>query len=248
MKSHLYFIHGWGMNRAVWRPIAEKLSHLYDVTLLDLPGYGESIDNLPQTYNLDQISQQVAQNIQQPGIIIGWSLGGLVAQNIALKNKEKTDALITIASTPCFAQKNDWQGIQAHVLTDFQQQLAEDYNKTLERFLAIQAMGSRSARQDIKAFKALLLTYAPPAPAALSGGLQILAEADLTDKIAEIHQPTVRLYGKLDSLVPKAAIDPIHQLQPHSDKYIFNKASHAPFISHPEEFLQVLSQKLSGLT
>ena len=52
--------------------------------------------------------------------------------------------------------------------------------------------------------------------------------------------PYLRMYGKLDGLVPRKAIEPINVLSPDSDVVILEKASHAPFISHPEEFHQAL--------
>ncbi|EWH11564.1 pimeloyl-BioC--CoA transferase BioH [Catenovulum agarivorans DS-2] len=238
----IYFIHGWGMNRAVWQPTFEFLAHHTDRALiaLDLPGYGCSIDTMPTHYNLTEISQQVASQIDTPGVVVGWSLGGLVAQHIAINQAEKLQQLVLVGSTPYFAATEDWPGIQPKVLNNFQQQLKLDYKKTLERFLAIQAMGSIDAKQDIKTLKTLLLTHPEPNPQALASGLNILQHADLRSQIGQINQPTARLYGKLDSLVPKAVIAKIEQLQPASNSYIFNKASHAPFISHPNEFCQQL--------
>ncbi|WP_016955171.1 pimeloyl-ACP methyl ester esterase BioH [Catenovulum agarivorans] len=244
----IYFIHGWGMNRAVWQPTFEQLSQKTKRPLiaLDLPGYGNSINQLPTNYNLAEISQQVATQMQTPGMILGWSLGGLVAQQIAISQPELVDQLVLVGSSPFFAASDNWPGIQNKVLSNFQQQLKLDYKKTLERFLAIQAMGSADAKQDIKTLKALLLTCEEPNAEALAAGLVILQTADLRGKIQQIAAPTYRLYGKLDSLVPKAAISQIEDLHPQSTSYVFDKASHAPFISHADEFCKYLQTLLNG--
>jgi pimeloyl-[acyl-carrier protein] methyl ester esterase len=59
--------------------------------------------------------------------------------------------------------------------------------------------------------------------------------------------PFLRLYGKLDGLVPRRVIEKITELSPQSDVAIFEQASHAPFISHPKEFHQTLNAWLSPL-
>ena len=59
--------------------------------------------------------------------------------------------------------------------------------------------------------------------------------------------PFLRLYGKLDGLVPRKAIKLITELSPRSDTFVFEQASHAPFISHPEEFHRTLVTWFSAL-
>ena len=52
--------------------------------------------------------------------------------------------------------------------------------------------------------------------------------------------PFLRLYGYLDGLVPRKVVPMLDKLWPHSESYIFAKAAHAPFISHPVEFCHLL--------
>jgi pimeloyl-[acyl-carrier protein] methyl ester esterase len=55
------------------------------------------------------------------------------------------------------------------------------------------------------------------------------------------------LYGRLDSLVSKAVPDLVSELAPKSDVHIFKQASHAPFISHGDDFFDVLKNWLNSL-
>ena len=68
---------------------------------------------------------------------------------IAAHWPEKVAKVVLVASTPFFAEQNDWPGIKPNVLNTFKEQLVSHREKTIERFLAIQAMGSESARDDI---------------------------------------------------------------------------------------------------
>ena len=105
-------------------------------------------------------------------------------------------------------------------------------------------MGSESAKQDIRNLHAILQQRPLPHADALSIGLDFLGNVDLRNQLHKIEQPFLRLYGRLDSLVSQKSIKDIDKLLFDSEKYIFKKASHAPFISHTEEFLEVLLQRI----
>lgn len=241
----LVLLHGWGLNSGVWEPISEALTEQYRVTLIDLPGFGRNADRLPDDYNLQSISTWLADYLPQNCTLLGWSLGGLIAQQLALTVPGKIQRLVLLCSSPKFTQDQNWFGIKLSVLNTFEQQLEGDFSKTLDRFMAIQAMGSVSARHDIKKIKACIEDYPIPDEKALRAGLGILANADLREAIGSIDVPTHRLYGRLDSLVPHKAIEAIEALQPHSVSHVFEHASHAPFISHPESFLAYLATIMS---
>jgi pimeloyl-[acyl-carrier protein] methyl ester esterase len=70
---------------------------------------------------------------------------------------------VTIASTPRFIAGPGWPGIAADLLKMFETQLEKNFQKTLERFLAIQAMGSDTAKHDIKTIRQQVTQYPDPA-------------------------------------------------------------------------------------
>ncbi|MDT1842845.1 pimeloyl-[acyl-carrier protein] methyl ester esterase, partial [Acinetobacter baumannii] len=85
-----------------------------------------------------------------------------VASQVAIMRPERVQALVTVASSPCFAARDDWPGIKPEVLAGFQQQLSDDFQRTVERFLALQTMGTESARQDARALKQAVLSLPMP--------------------------------------------------------------------------------------
>ena len=167
---------------------------------------------------------------------LGWSLGGLVASQVALSHPDRVQALVTVASSPCFSAHDSWPGIKPDVLSGFQQQLSEDFQRTVERFLALQTLGTESARQDARALKSTVLSLPMPSPDVLNGGLEILKTADLRQPLTALAMPFLRLYGRLDGLVPRKIIPLLDALWPKSTSIVFDKAAHAPFISHPQAF------------
>ncbi|WP_429068189.1 pimeloyl-ACP methyl ester esterase BioH [Aeromonas bestiarum] len=236
----LVLLHGWGMNGAVWHGIAQPLAAHYRLHLVDLPGFGNSPLADGSDYSLPWLAEQVAAVLPQKCHLLGWSLGGLVASQLALTQPERCQSLITVASSPCFMARDDWPGIAPKVLTGFNQMLAGDFKQTIERFLAIQAMGSEHARDDIRQLRHWLAERPAPQLAALEAGLGLLADVDLRDALATLSLPWLRVYGRLDSLVPKAAIPLLDERYPASHSLVLEKASHAPFISHPQQFVEII--------
>ncbi|WP_440874843.1 pimeloyl-ACP methyl ester esterase BioH [Thalassotalea sp. PLHSN55] len=241
----LVFIHGWGLNSGIWQELIEPLSQNFQVITVDLPGFGNNVEHELSNYSLDNVVNAIAESVAKPAVYIGWSLGGLVATRLASLYPKKALALITIASSPCFLEKDNWPGIKANILAGFHRMLSEDTQKTIDNFLKIQAMGSEHIRQDIKRIRALIMTLPLPNKTTLDDSLALLETVDLRAELEPLSLPMLRLYGKLDSLVPKIVTQLVSELQPSSQQHIFEKASHAPFISHQQEFLEVLSTWLA---
>ncbi len=237
-QRDLVLLHGWGLNAEVWRCITERLTPHFRLHLVDLPGYGRSGDFPAQS--LAEMANVVLMHAPAKAIWLGWSLGGLVASQIALANPERVDALITVASSPCFAAHSEWPGIKPEVLSGFQHQLSHDFNKTVERFLALQTLGTESAKEDIRMLKGVVLKLPMPTVEVLNAGLKTLEIEDLRNGLDGLKLPFLRLYGYLDGLVPRKVASLLDERWPNSDSYLFPKASHAPFMSHSAEFCEVV--------
>ena len=227
----LLLLHGWGLNSAVWRDLVDGLKDDYRLTLMDLPGFGINHNKLPQQYDLTGLTTLIAEQLDRPTLVLGWSLGGLLSGLI-----KPSQSLSTVLGN-----------VKAEVLAAFASQLHSDVAKTIDRFLAIQALGSDKAKTDILALRSLLAERPLPHPRALREGLKILQQADLRQQIRHIGCPTLRVYGRRDSLVPAAAMEKTEVLHPASTSMLFPTASHAPFISHSEEFVLALKEWLEAM-
>lgn len=237
-NCHLVLLHGWGLNAEVWHCIREELGSHFTLHLVDLPGYGRSSGFGAMT--LEEMTAQVAKNAPDQAIWLGWSLGGLVASQMAFTHPERVQALVTVASSPCFSAREGWPGIKPEILGGFQQQLSDDFQRTVERFLALQTLGTETARQDARTLKSVVLAQPMPDVEVLNGGLEILKTVDLREALKNVNMPFLRLYGYLDGLVPRKIAPLLDTLWPHSTSQIMEKAAHAPFISHPAAFCQAL--------
>ncbi|MBV2130895.1 pimeloyl-ACP methyl ester esterase BioH [Arsukibacterium indicum] len=244
-KPVLVLLHGWGVNRGVWQTILADIVPTVQVIALDIPGFGEA-QPLLQSGNFSTVVTELASRIPANSLVCGWSMGGLLAIALAERYPEKVRQLALVAATPCFLQHADWPGMKATVMQQFAQSLQRDLSQTVSRFLAIQAMGSATAKSDAAVLKQAIAAYPQASAEALSAGLAFLSNEDLRQCFAGLKQPVIGCFGALDSLVPVAVVSELQKLQPDAELSVLAKASHAPFISHRMEFLAWLNNWLTA--
>jgi pimeloyl-[acyl-carrier protein] methyl ester esterase len=236
----LVLLHGWGFHSAVFDDIADKLWPDYAVMQIDLPGFGHSAP-LPAGAGLDEYTHSVAEHIPNNSIVMGWSFGGSVATYIAKHYPEKVQRLLTICSSPKLVGDDNWPGVKLAQLEQMQQGLMKDFAKTLDMFLVLQTMNLPNQKALVAELKAELLTPAPDQQA-LQDTLAILQTMDIRDQLKDIQCPVHCCYGELDKVNPSAVSENITQYHNNIDTHVFAHATHVPFLTHPDEFMQWFKQ------
>jgi pimeloyl-[acyl-carrier protein] methyl ester esterase len=253
-SQQILLIHGWGMNSGVWSGIAEYLEQLLPEQLIravDLPGYGASADYPLPEYSSQTLAQSLEPLLENKQTsIIAWSMGALLAIEVFISQNELSpeqsiEKLILVGATPKFVQSKDWPyAVEARIFEEFSRGLVNDHQATLRRFLAIQALGSRTARDDIKTLQAQLFVRGEADAKALEQGLQILLSEDKRQLLGSISTlPISLIAGEKDTLAPFKVQQQL-ALQENISLYSIPSAGHAPFISHPEAFKQILAKVL----
>ncbi|MCG5534629.1 pimeloyl-ACP methyl ester esterase BioH [Ectothiorhodospira mobilis] len=237
-------IHGWGLSAGVWEETAADLARDFRVDCVDLPGHGRAARE-GRLGDLDTLADRLAATLPPQGAaLVGWSLGGLVALQTAVRHPDRVRRVVLVAATPRFVQAPDWpHAMRRPVLDAFAQGLARDFRATLNRFLALQFHGVEGAPAAVRALRARLAA-APPAPAALEEGLALLRESDLRAALAGLACPVHALLGGYDTLVPAAVGAELKVLRPGMDVRVMPRAGHAPFLSHGERFASELRSLL----
>lgn len=258
----LVLLHGWGMHGGVWTDVAQKLAADFRVYSVDLPGYGFSSGKgewevgsgerrakpalgashfpLPTPCPpLDAIVDELSAQFDEPLTVCGWSLGGQVALRWAVREPEKVKRLVMIASTPCFTGREDWLfGMAGEVLEKFAEELEQNHAATLRRFIALQLRGSENERELLALLREQLFSRGEPDMTSLRAGLTILRDADLRGELPGVRQPTLVVAGERDKLTPPAASRYLAQTMPSARVVEVKGAAHAPFLSHPEIFVE----------
>lgn len=243
----MVLIHGWGMNSAVWSSLIEPLAQHYRLTLIDMPGHGHS--EFDQSCNdLDQWVEAVLQVVPERAIWIGWSLGSMLVQRMAMRFPERVQGLVSIAGTPRFVQADDWpHAMQRQTLLGFAADLREDHSKTLERFLLLQAHGDSEARRLLRPLREGIAGRPEPDDLALDAGLDLLLNVDLRADLPRLNCPSMWLLGRRDALVPVAVSDDLQELLADARIHIFKQAAHLPMLSDQAHFLDLLQDFIGGI-
>lgn len=237
----LALLHGWGLGSFVWTPVLEMLARRCRVHLIDLPGYGglseEFSESAENTDDFLATARQLIDALPHGVVLGGWSLGSLLALQIALLAPERIAGLILVGSTPSFIQRNDWLIAQAPALLDrFAEAAQQDPRATLRRFIALFNQGDAKARTITRTLTDTLNQQELPSNTTLQQGLHWLRDVDLRAQISKIDIPTLLIHGEHDPLMPLAGAQWLAQHLPQARLEIFTAAAHAPFLAKPERF------------
>ncbi|HMI76837.1 MAG TPA: pimeloyl-ACP methyl ester esterase BioH [Buchnera sp. (in: enterobacteria)] len=235
---NLILLHGWGLNMKIWNNIILKLYKKFTLYVVDLPGYGKS--NHCKDMNLDEMAHILFSYMPKDSIWLGWSMGGLIVTKIALYYSQYTRGIINVASSPCFIMQPEWPGIKEKTLKIFYNQLNNNYMYTIQKFIDYQTLRFNDLYSYHLCLKTLVLSHPKPNISTLKKGLHILSSIDLRTDLLNLTVPNFYIYGALDSLVPKKIAKILNDQYPNNDTVIMKNSAHAPFISQPTEFCNIL--------
>jgi len=239
----LVMIHGWGMHSGMWMQARDLLSQHFELHVVDLPGMGHS--ETLDVYNLHTVAEKICVEMPSNAYVLGWSLGGLIATKIALMTPIKK--LILVGSTPCFVARDDWQqGMPSDVFESFFAGAMQDYQGTMNKLLALIAMGSGNARSTSKVLREALSLRPAPNQQGLLGALDILRTGDMRADLPSLETTTLLIHGVQDKLASLSSAEWTAKALPNAELIALPNAAHEPFISHPELFTQKVTEFLKA--
>ena len=242
---NLTLLHGWGLNGAVWNGVRDALAQRYTLHIVDLPGHG--LSNGAATATITEMADAVAEAMPPRSHLLGWSLGGLVAQDLARRHAARIDRLVLVATTPSFLQRDGWpHAVQPAVLADFGRRLSGNYAATIKSFLALQVLSTPNVRDAVNTLQQAITSRGTPNLAALAAALDILRTTDLREHAATLPQAALVIQGDHDALTPEPAAGWLAERMPNARYAMIPHAAHAPFMSHREEFMRELDAFLSA--
>lgn len=227
-------LHGWAMTPAIWRPLQAELMRDCNVLAPALPGHHDAPAAADGT--LAAWTDMLSAALPERATVVGWSLGAMLALDLAARHPHKVSSLVLIAATPKFVADDDWaHGLPAATVTAFQSGYATAPEATLRRFLALQTLGDPARRSLLPLLEATRQPHvgASSIPA-LADGLRILADSDLRPQLASVTQPVTLVHGVGDALMPVAAAQWLAAALPDAHLSVFDDCGHVPFITHNE--------------
>jgi pimeloyl-ACP methyl ester carboxylesterase len=233
----LVLIMGWGGDHTVWALQAHAFAAEHRVISFDNRGAGQS-DAPDVPYTITGMARDTLALLDQLGIqrahICGASMGGMIAQEIALMAPERVLTL----QLHCSLARIDAYG---RFLTEvFLKVKGRGDVEEFARF-SLPWLLSRKTMAENPEFVRLWIERAigNPYPTSLVGltrQAQAVAGHDTLDRLGGIHLPTLITTGADDILVPPACSQELHARIPSSELVVISDAGHVHFIERFEKF------------
>lgn len=241
----LVLLHGWSLSGSVFTELADLLD---GVRLLapDLPGHGQSAP--PRAATLPSLADDVAAWLAAvaPGPLLlgGWSLGGMVALELAARGGVPVEKLLLLATTPRFTAATDWpHGLPATQVRALRRNLERRFETTLGEFLALTFAEGEVDAARLRAIRALAVRSGGlPDRDAAAAFLDLLAEQDQRGLLAGITCPTLVIHGALDRITPVGAGRALAAALGNGRFLEVAGAGHAPFWSRPAAVGQAIRE------
>lgn len=258
-KQNLVFIPGWGADERVWHKLSTSLSQDFNIIYIDLFFDEFCLDNI-STENFDKndtavfiekLIDKIAESIPEDCVLVGWSLGGMLAAHIAHRYHEKIASLITICTNASFVERDvnsggkSWlQAMPLETFSAFVDNYQRDPAKTRKRFIALQAQGvkeRKSLQKQLESHSALTENNQQWA----LNLLHVLGELDCRDYLLELPMPALMVFGDKDALVPLAASQEICSSCSKENNTsirveVIDECGHAPHLSHVNELCSLI--------
>lgn len=231
-------LHGWALHGGMWGPWLDELSLHARLHIVDLPGQGysawhEGIEDLPG------LARAVRPCLPPDAALLGWSLGGMIALELAHQDPRQISALVLVATTPRFVAGSDWaHGMPPPVFDEFANGLASNHRSAVQNFLALQTRGDVRSLETLRLLRRKLDAHGPPDVRALRAGLEILRTADLRSALTAITVPALVIAGSHDRLARPSAARTMAEALPRARYREIAHSGHAPFFSHGAEVLR----------
>ncbi len=239
-REHLLMISGWGHGKGVFNNLVPCFISRHDVTITSpvelLQGGRDKCDPSETVSPYAHTLREQCNTFQNPGILIGWSMGAMLALEAAARLDLKARAIILIAGTARFCAAGDYQaGVAAPNLRAMKRGLKNDPETTLHTFFANVAAPRRENEEIIGKRVERALSFGAEA---LVHGLQFLLEKDLRESLAQITAPVLIIHGGQDTVIPVSAGQFLHREISQSSFVELSDGGHDIVVTHANEIAE----------
>ncbi|TFF99895.1 MAG: alpha/beta hydrolase [Promethearchaeota archaeon] len=236
----LLLVHGFGSEKESWNAQFEPLSKYFKVIRFDNRGAGET-DRPNEPYLMETFADDTAGLLDHLKIekthIVGWSLGGMIVQQFAIKYPERIRKIVLINTLP------QWPG-EEKGLEMYKKNQIDGYHKKMEDpkkafFDGAKLNYSRKFRKKMeenpeKVFHGLfsaqdlidISVLHPATPQDIKNQAHALGKYDVLGQLSEIENETLIIAAEKDRITPLTMNKVIHKQIPNSKLIVIEKVGH----------------------
>lgn len=191
----LVLVHGVGSEGRAWAGVIQRLSDAFRILSFDLRGHGQS-SRVKGRYEIEDFAGDVLALADHVGFrrfdLAGFSLGGLVAQRIALSSPERVRRLVLLSTVA--GRTDDERNRVAARLTALESgERGSHYDASLSRWLT-----EDFQRRNPALLAQLRERNAQNDPDCYAAAYRVLAETDFAEALSAIRAPTLIATGEDD--------------------------------------------------
>jgi len=238
----LVLVHGVGASLRSWDDVCGVLTSDFDIIRLDLRGHGSSAP-IRGGYSIDKFAADVVAIMDEAGVtkadLVGFSLGGLIAQNLAVGWPERFNRVVLLSAVAG--------------------RTAEERNKVVARLDMIRQggietiLGAAHDRWFTEAFVRARPEIIEQRMAELRQvdiesyleAYRVFGQTELVETLPSISHPTLLMTGELDQGSNVRMAETMHRLIPNSELRILPGLKHSVLVEasvqisgHIREFLK----------
>lgn len=232
----LFFIHGWATNGHIWQGLY-NCSRTYYYNAPQFPDFNHVVHSFTSFFHRMK---------KERAILIGWSLGGMLALQLAHLFPERIAKVVLLSSTACFTVREDYAaGLSPAIVKRLGKKLKKDPRQAQLDFYSL--MFSPREQRDAAVFLEALAPLMCDIPlATLTSGLDYLLVTDLRHVIPHISVPCHIIHGSADEICPLEAGYYLAEHLPQATFHVLRHAGHIPFYTRGTDFQAILEECLSN--
>jgi pimeloyl-ACP methyl ester carboxylesterase len=248
----IVFVHGLGGQWQNWLENLPRAAQERRVIALDLPGFG--LSPLPrEKITISGYGRTVEAVCDKLGLgrvdIVGNSMGGFIAAEVAIQFPERIDQLVLVsaagissadaAATPILTLGRVATAVTAYGAARHRDIAARP--KSRHMALAFVARHPSLLKADL-AYEGFFKGAGKPG---FDDALRACLDYDFRDRLPEIRQPTLIVWGERDSIIPVKDAHEFERLIPDSRKVVMKDTGHIPMAERPAAFNDVMMSFLA---
>ena len=244
-RPRLVLIQGVGFDAAAWAPVVRRLRRHFRLVVLDNRGVGHS-DATDGWYSVSTMVADVVAVLDAAGLraahVLGVSLGGMVAQELAIRHPDRVDRLVLVSTTSGWPFTFPLPAASARLLTVAPMlPRATALRQQLRNMMSRRSIATRPQIVEEVSEYLSTLPYDPHGKRR-----QMFAGATYVGALRQlrIRARTLVLHGSADTVAdPRNAQALVGQI-PGAQLVMFPDAGHLLFWEQPERFCDVVTDFL----
>ena len=242
MKFPLALIHGYLGDAEQWRPQISAFKRDYKIIAPTLPGFGANA-NLSAPSSIGEFADFVLRHLSREKIrrfhLLGHSMGGMIAQEIARQSPSRVAGLILYATGP----QGKIPGRFESLAQSRRRVLSEGASASAERIAATWTVGGKNS----PAYPLLSRIAKQAGADAQLAGLRAMESWDGRDHLPHITNPTLIIWGTRDCSYSFNQIQKLWRGIPNADLAVIPGAGHAAHLEKPDIFNRLVGDFLSEI-